>query len=251
MTPLAFAGLSAIVVTAFSIEAALGFGATIVFVSLSSLLLRLPIAEVLPSFVPVNLVLSALIASRSRRDADLRLLFGRIFPAMLLGLPLGMWAFSRLPEAMLRRALGVFLLVLEVLPLVFRDRDRERAAPPAALPATASWGMLGLAGVLHGAFATGGPLVVYVLSRSPIGKATFRGTLSLLWALLAVVLLAKWSWSGFLTTSTLVLSGKLLPSMVVGLVVGDVLHRKVEERHFRGFVNAMLLVFGVILLVRG
>ena len=247
MTPLALVGLSAVVVAAFTVEAALGFGATIVFVSLSSLALGLPLGEVLPSFVPVNLVLSALIAARSRRDADLRLLFGRIFPAMLLGLPLGMWAFSRLPEATLRRALGVFLLVLEALPLLVRDRDRV----PKPLSTPVSWGFLGLAGVLHGAFATGGPLVVYVLSRSPIGKATFRGTLSLLWALLAVVLLSKWSLAGNLTQSSLVLSAQLLPSMVVGLLVGEVLHRKVEERHFRGFVNVMLGVFGVILLVRG
>lgn len=251
MTPLTLAGLSAIVVTAFSIEAALGFGATIVFVSLASLMLRLPLGEVLPSFVPVNLVLSALIAARSRRDADLRLVFGRILPTMLVGLPIGIWAFSRLPEAMLRRALGVFLLLLELLPLVFRDRDRDRDAPVPPLSPAASFGFLGLAGIVHGAFATGGPLVVYVLSRSPLGKAAFRATLSCLWALLAVVLLTKWTWSGSLTTSTLVLSGKLLPSMVVGLIVGDVLHRKVDERHFRGFVNAMLLVFGLILVARG
>lgn len=236
---------------AFTVEAALGFGATVIFVALCSSLLRLPLADVLPSFVPVNLVLSALIAARSRRDADLRLLFLRIFPAMLVGLPFGMWAFSRLPEATLRRALGVFLLSLEALPLVFRDRAGKQPREPKPLPAAASWGFLGLAGVLHGAFATGGPLVVYVLSRSPVGKATFRATLSLLWALLALVLLGKWTLSGNLTKSTLVLSAQLLPSMLVGLFVGEVLHRRVPERHFRGFVNVMLIVFGVILLVRG
>jgi hypothetical protein len=242
--PSTIAALSAVVVVAFTVEAALGFGATVIAVALASSVLRLPLAEVLPSFVPVNLALSTLIAFRSRRDADLRLLGLRILPAMLLGLPLGMWAFASLPESMLRRALGVFLLVLSA-PLLFLPARAPKPLSPAV-----SLGFLGLAGVLHGAFATGGPMVVYVLSRSPASKAVFRATLSLLWAILAVVLLLRWTWSGTLTRSTFVLSAELVPAMAVGLLLGNVVHRRVDERRFRLFVNVMLLVFGVLLLVR-
>lgn len=244
MTGVLLAGLSAVVVAAFTVEATLGFGATVIAVALASSVLRLPLGEMLPSFVPVNLALSTLLAARSFRDADWRLLCLKILPAMLVGLPAGMWAFSSLPEAMLRRGLGAFLLVLSAPLLFLKAREPKPLAP------ALSWGLLGLAGVLHGAFATGGPMVVFVLSRSPVSKATFRATLSLLWALLAVVLLARWTWSGTLTMSTFTLSAQLLPAMLIGLVVGNVIHGKVDERRFRLFVNVMLFVFGLLLLVR-
>ena len=244
MTPGVLAALFAGVVVAFTVEASLGFGATVITVALASSVLRLPLSEVLPSFVPVNLALSLLLALQNRRDADFRLLLRRILPAMLVGLPLGMWAFSALPESLLRRALGLFLLALS-LPLLFLP-----ARAPTPLSPALSLGLLGLAGVLHGAFATGGPMVVYVLSRSPISKATFRATLSCLWALLAVVLLGRWALTGTLTRSTLLLSAALLPAMVMGLVVGNVIHGRVDERRFKVFVNAMIFVFGLILLLR-
>lgn len=244
MTPGVLAALSAGVVVAFTVEASLGFGATVITVALASSVLRLPLSEVLPSFVPVNLALSLFLAFQNRRDADLRLLLLRILPAMLVGLPLGMWAFSALPESLLRRTLGLFLLALSA-PLLFL-----RAREPTPLPRVLSLGLLGLAGVLHGAFATGGPMVVYVLSRSPISKATFRATLSCLWALLALVLLARWVLTGTLTRSTLLLSAELLPAMAIGLVLGNVIHGRVDERRFKVFVNGMIFVFGLILLLR-
>ena len=182
---------------------------------------------------------------RERRAIDRRLLFGRILPAMLLGLPLGMWAIATLPEVTMRRALGIFLLVLEVPPLVLAARTQR------PLGAATSWGLLGLAGVLHGAFATGGPVVVYVLSRSELGKATFRATLSCLWAILAVVLLARWGSSGELTTASFTLAAKLVPALLGGLVAGNWLHGRVDEGRFRTFVSVLLLVFGVLLVVRG
>lgn len=237
------AALAAVVALAFTVESTLGFGATVITVSLGSLFL--PMQSVLPAFVPVNLCLSLVLAARNARHADLRLLVTRIVPGMLLGLPLGMWAFSSLPEPVLRRAFGVFLLLLSI-PMLLGGKG---ATNP--LSRGVSFVLLWLAGVIHGAFATGGPMVVYVLSRSDVGKTAFRATLAFLWAGLAVVLVARFAWGGFLDRERALLSAKLLAPMLVGLVVGNALHGRIAEATFRKAVNGMLLVFGVILVVRG
>ncbi len=235
--------LVAVVALSFAVEATIGFGATVIAVSLGSLFL--PMQWVLPALVPVNLCLSLLLLAKNARHVDVRLLAARVVPSMLLGLPLGMWAFSALPEAVLRRSFGVFLLLLSV-PMVLGARAATRP-----LRGWVSTSLLACAGVIHGAFATGGPLVVYVLARSEAGKAAFRATLAALWAALAVVLVARYAWGGYLDRERALLSAKLVVPMVLGLVAGDALHGRIAEPSFRKAVNGMLLVFGAILVVRG
>ncbi len=117
-----------VVFLAFLVEAALGFGATVVAVALGAFLV--PIPELLAAFVPLNIVLSAYLAVRYRRDIHWRLLMLRIVPLMVAGIPVG-------------------LLLL-------------------------GWG------VVHGAFATGGPMAVFVSGRVLTDKGRFRSTLSTL-----------------------------------------------------------------------
>jgi uncharacterized protein len=240
----AMAPVALVVAAAFTVESCLGFGATILTVALASSVLLVPIGELLPSFVPVNLAMSTYIAVRCLRDANLRLTFTRILPAMLLGLPVGMWAFSSLPELWLRRGLGVFLILLSA-PLLFLPPSEQKPLKPAS-----SLAFLGLAGILHGAFATGGPMVVYVLTRSGLGKAEFRATLAVLWAILAVILVGRWVFDGTLTSAGLVVSAEMIPPMLVGYALGNAIHGRVDEKRFRVSVNAMLLVFGLLLFVR-
>ena len=64
--------LTAIVALAFIVEAASGFGATIVTVALAAQLYAIP--EVLATFIPVNAALSTLIVLRYRHAVDGRLL---------------------------------------------------------------------------------------------------------------------------------------------------------------------------------
>lgn len=244
MTAGALALLLPVVFAAFAVEASLGFGATVIAVALGSF--AMPLGAFLPALVSVNLVLSATIVGRHRDGVDLRVLLGRIVPLMALGLPLGMLLFARADERLLRGLFGALVVVLSSLELLAMRRAPATATRPvAAAPAAA---LLLLGGVVHGAFATGGPMAVYVAGRL-LDKRRFRSTLSALWLLLNAVLLARFVVAGSYDAASARLAALLLVPLVAGLVAGERLHGRIDARRFRLLVFSLLLVAGLVLAI--
>lgn len=249
--------LHVVVFLAFTTESALGFGATVVTVALGSLLL--PLETILPAFVPLNVALSTYLAVRYRRDVELRLLFTRIVPLMALGMPVGFVALRALGGARLTPIFGALVVVLAVVELVRLARASRTTAGddvPAATPTPTPRGelvsgaLLLLAGIVHGAFATGGPLAVYVTGKRLADKARFRATLSALWLLLNAALVITYAATGTLDRATLRTSATLAVSLAAGTIAGELLHHRVPDRAFRLAVFVVLLLAGLILVVR-
>ncbi len=244
--------LIAIVSVAFATEAAIGFGATLITLAVGSLLL--PTTELLYAVLPLNSALSAAVTLRAREHVDGRFLGLRILPWMALGFPIGVIAFTRLPEDVLKRALGGFVLVLAALELVKKLRAPPRAGArdtERPLPRAAALSLLFLGGVVHGAFGTGGPPVVYVCARLMPDKRVFRATLTVLWLLLGLVLVAVHAKGGHIGPGSLRRSAMLVPGLVLGLIGGEIAHRKIPENAFRAVVFAMLALVGAVLAIRG
>lgn len=234
--------LAAVVALAFTVEAAMGFGATVVTVALASLFM--PTSEVLPAFVPLNVVMSGYLVVRGSRFVEGRLLVREVLPAMALGLPIGIVAFRYLDEGLLRLALGAFVVAVSVLEL--RPKAGSRPVGRVVAPL-----LLGLGGVVHGAFGSGGPLVVYVLGRKlSHDKAAFRATLSTLWLVLNVVLLASYAQAGELSAASGLVTAWLAIPLALGLLAGERVHRAVPAHRFRPLVFGLLLVVGLVLIAR-
>ena len=213
--------LVAIVALAFVVEAACGFGATIVTVALAAQLY--PVEQVLATFVPVNAALSAIIVLRYRRAVDVRLLARRVLPLMGGGIAVGLALFQLRGLGFLRVALALFIVAVAAWSLWRRRTGAARGANVALVAA----------GVAHGLFATGGPLVVYALAGALPDKTRFRTTLAALWLPFNGVLITNYVLSGELGADTLRGSLLLLPAVPVGLVIGDWLHHRVSAERFR------------------
>lgn len=242
--------LAVVVLLAFVVEATAGFGATIVTVTLASHFV--PIEEVLAAFLPVNVLLSAYLTLRHWRAVDTRLLLGRVVAWMGPGMGIGIGLFALRGQGWIRTVFAAFVVVLASLELrraLRRGASGDGGAPPALSAPVAAASLVG-AGVVHGLFACGGPMLVYVVGRELADKARFRATLSAVWLLLNLVLLVTYAVSGTLDAGTLRASATMLVSLVVGLVVGEQLHRRLPERAFRIAVFALLLFAGGALLVR-
>lgn len=238
--------LAAVVLVAIVIESAAGFGATIVTVTLGALLL--PLDRVLGAFLPLNVLLSAAVVSRNFRSIDRAVLLRQVLPWMGLGTAVGL-ALSRFRGASwIKIVFAAFVIVLSVSELwAMRRKAEERTAP---LHPAVSVLALSVAGVIHGLFACGGPMVVYVVGRSLTDKAAFRATLSALWLVMNVVLVSTMAWDGSVSRASLATTAALLPSLLLGLWAGDRLHHRLDERTFRLAVFALLLVAALVLLVR-
>lgn len=244
---LTLVALALVVLSAFTVETALGFGATLVTVALGSILL--PIQTLLPALVPLNLALSIWLATRYARAVDTRFLLRRLLPMMALGLPFGIALFRVADASLLKRLFGVFLIVVSSIELRRMRAAKGEAAPPLARPIEVA--MLFAGGVVHGAFATGGPMAVYVTSRAIDDKGAYRATLCVLWAALNVVLLVSFAISGEIDRASTTLSAWLVPSCALGLVLGEIAHRRVPVVMFRAGVFVALALAGVMLVVRG
>jgi uncharacterized protein len=233
-----------VVFAAHTAEAVTGFGGTVIAVALGAQLL--PLDVLLPVLVPVNLLLSLYIVARHYRAVDFNLLGRRILPFMAVGVAVGLAVFNRVQSQSLKLFFGLFVAVLSALELLKFLRRRQSAPKPLAPWQAAAWLVSG--GIIHGIYASGGPLVVYFAGRQIADKKVFRSTLSALWLLTSTVLVVNYTFTGRLTADTLKLSVLLLPALACSLAAGEWLHRRVDARTFRLVIYLLLLTAGVSLV---
>ena len=237
--------LSAILGAGAFVEAVAGFGGTILALSLGARWFG--IEELLAWFLPLNLLLSTALALRGRVAIAGSLLARRILPTIVVGLAVGT-ALSWHIDA--ERARGLFaglVIVVAVVELAASVR-RSAATPVTTLRPAVQGGLLLGAGVVHGVFATGGPLAVAVIGRMLPTKAALRATLAVMWLVLNVIVSARLIARGHLDDASLWISLQLAPAMALGMVAGDLVHRRVGEAGFRKVVAVLLLVTGLLLL---
>jgi hypothetical protein len=201
-----------------------------------------PLGTLLPVIVPLGVTLSAFNAWRLRHHVDRALLVRHILPLMGAGVVIGLAIFERASNATLQRAYGLFVVGVAASEL---SRMRHRKAAVRLLPHAASQGAIFGAGVIHGLFPSGGPLLVWALGRRPIDKAAFRATLSTLWMLLGTALTTAYAWNGRVGRESLAAVALLLPVLAVALVLGDWAHHRLDERRFRVAVYALLVLAGL------
>jgi len=220
-----------------------GFGGTVLALPFVTLLIGLRMA--VPVLVIEAWVLALLIVIEARRHISWPA-FGRLLGFVAIGLPFGIWMSSAVPDKPLKLLLGLFTLVVGLYGLVRPALPTEGGL--AGWRGIAITALLPLGGVIHGAFGSGGPLMVVYCARALSDKSLFRVTMSLLWLALNTVLISQWAVAGTLTVDVLEVAGMCAPFMLAGLALGGPVHYRVDERLFRRVVHAMLAVAAVALL---
>lgn len=217
-----------------------GFGNQIVALPLLALLVGLDAGKT--TLVILGTVMYTLLTIRWHERINLRAL-GLIVLVTGVGLIAGMLLYEILPPRASMLALGTFVLLMGLQPLLLPSLTGR--VPDAA----AKLLLLG-GGIVHGAFTTGGPLLVIYCRRALPDKSEFRSTLGVMWILLNTGLMIGWLISGWpepQMTVRLTLLG--LPFMLAGLVVGERLHHRLDGPAFRTVVNTTLVCNGLILII--
>lgn len=222
-----------------TVQTTAGFGAMLVCVTLGAL--RWPIAELIPLIVPALLVQSVWTVMRNHHQVQWGFLLRRVLPIMLLGMVAAMLLTGRDVSAF-RPLLGGLILALGL-----RELFRRVAGPPPP-PWQSTLGIFG-AGIIHGLFATGGPLLVWSIGRESFTKNQLRTTLNAIWMLLNTVMIGIFVFRHQVTTDTLTRSAWMLPAVGLGLMWGERLHHRVDERYFRKLVWVILCMAAIPLLI--
>jgi uncharacterized membrane protein YfcA len=162
-----------------------------------------------------------------------------------------MYFFRAFDTFFLKKILGCFIIVTSAWQLFLRigKKKMEPQRIPGGIKALPYYGLLVAGGIVHGIFSTGGPLVVIYGSRALPDKGQFRATLCLLWTVLNTVIIGAYLFEGSITPPIVGTTGLLVPFVIFGIVAGEKIHHRLNERIFSIMVFAMLFITGFFLLL--
>ncbi|MFV0413727.1 MAG: sulfite exporter TauE/SafE family protein [Oscillospiraceae bacterium] len=221
-----------------AIQTITGFGGGILTVPFAMLLVGKNLAAGQVNLL--GLPLSLFIACKERAYIRWEYL-AKIVVFMSLGILLGALVQSYLSFTLLYKLYGCFILV-SVGVLALRKEQKPFSPGVDIL-------LLLCAGVIHHFFASGGPLlVVYLMSRLK-QKEAFRATINAAWVPLNILLAIEHWQAGIYTREFFKMSLVLFPALLLGMVVGYLLYRRVSSKIFLVSSYTLLLGIGVYILV--
>jgi len=231
------------------LESALGFGGTVV--ALPVLIILTPTLNI-HTLVPVlalgSIVGSAGIVALGYKDI-VKAEYFRILSWAAIGLPVGFVTSAHAPEDVLRAILGTFIVIVAVANVFKRQNAPNDQQETESLLVRIYLHMTLIAGgIIHGIFATGGPLLVIYGARALRTKGLFRVTLVLVWLSLNIILATGWILNKQIPSAAWPLVAVTIPFIIVAIIVGNVCHHRLPEATFRKAVYFVLLVVGVLLL---
>lgn len=235
--------LALFILLAYTVEAITGFGSLVIALSLGALLL--PISELMPILVPLNVCMTSYLVWRHRQQIHWPTLLRLILPLMLAGTLIGYGLRPWLGDQLLQLLFGALVLWFASRELWRMARNHIATAHPAWLSRSLTLG----AGLTHGLFASGGPLLVYALAGTTLDKGKMRATLLSVWLSLNASLTLLFLFDGSLLPSLHKIIW-YLPILVLGVWAGEFLHHHLNEQRFRQFVYALLVMTGCLLMLK-
>jgi len=232
---------AAVIAAACFVQGLAGFG--IGLVSLAFLPFLMSPAEAIVLITLYAAVFTVVIFIPLRRDFTLRGMT-ELVAGTILATPAGVWLLAGLPPDVLKRLIGLVLLVIVALEWLGLYPERLRGR---------GWGFgAGLAaGLLGGAIGTPGPPVILYAAAQDWSPRTVKANIqAFLIVNQAAILLGYW-WAGLLDREIWRLTWLYAVPAVAGLAAGMLLFNRLDRERFRRVVFAVLFVSGLVLLVRG
>jgi uncharacterized protein len=217
-----------------------GFGFSALLVT--SLSLVMPPAEVVPIALMLEVVASAYLLPKVWQDID-RPFVGWLFLGSLIALPLGVYLLSWLPTVPMRGVLYVICLMAALT--IWRGFKMPDGHGRAHI-----FGAGLVSGVVNGATAMGGLMVVIFLLTGQMAAATMRASLIAYFLVLDIYGTAVIGAENLLTPDVLMRTGIFIPPLLVGNWLG---HRKFigsAPESFRRYTLILLMVLSGIGLLR-
>jgi uncharacterized protein len=226
-----------VLVTHF-LEGITGFGCTVLALPFCVMLVGVKTA--VPVLTVLSLILSSYIVIIDYKNIVWKS-YIKIASFVGLGLPIGMLLFSFLPEDILKKILGVFMILVASRGIYFAFNERAKVKEIGNRMLNF---ILFLGGIIHGAFSAGGPFVVIYATQALKNKSNFRATLSTLWVTLNSIIIIKIALSGAFTPVVMKYFGWSVPFLLAGVLLGNWAHKRIEDRFFTKVVFLVLLVAG-------
>ncbi len=221
------------------IRSATGFGDALLAMPLLVLTVGLQTATPLVAFVASTISLTILV--REWRTLELRGMWRLIF-STFIGIPLGLVLLNFAPEKLAKAILGTLLILYGLYGLsgltLPQIRDEKLA------------GIFGfIAGVLGGAYNTNGPPIVIYGTLRRWSPDYFRVNLQGYFFLTNWLIIVGHGLAGLWTSQVLQLYVYSLPAVVTGILIGEMVNKRIPKAMFSRLVYILLVVIGVLFVV--
>ncbi len=110
--------------------------------------------------------------------------------------------------------------------------------------------LLAAAGIVHGIFVSGGPLLIGYLTRRMKDKASFRATISTVWIVLNSMILVDDIRAGLWNAALMKTQLFAIPFLLIGMYLGGKLYKRMSQHFFMVLTYVLLLISGVTLLIK-
>ena len=215
-----------------------GFGVALVAMALLPSLIGIRVAT--PLVALIALMLEFVLVMYYRQSLQVRAVWN-IALAAVIGTPLGVLFLARVDESVALAILGVVIAGYALYALLGLKMPRLEKSFWAYL-AGLSGGMLG------GAYNTSGPPVIVYADCRSWPPDVFKGNLQGYFIIVSLATVASHVLNGNITIQVWHLFLSALPFMILGIVTGLSLDRKLNPVVFRKVVLILLIVMGIRLM---
>ncbi|MFB4212203.1 sulfite exporter TauE/SafE family protein [Shouchella sp. JSM 1781072] len=226
-----------IVFFASILQAATGFGFSIVATPFL-LFLFVPDVAIQVNLL-VSIVISLFLFIQIRQDVYIPLV-KRLVMGSIIGAPLGVLLLQLVSETVVKASVGILLIlvtILLILPFTMRQTNGRDV------------GIGGLSGTLTASIGMPGPpLLAYFAGVKMTKEQTRATTLAFFLIIYPISFGLQWVTLG-ISGDVWGLVGMALPVVVIGLVVGQLLFKRMNQVLFRNVTYVLLLLAGIGLLV--
>ena len=227
--------LAAAVFVAGMVRGFAGFGTAMVYLPVAGKFLD-PF-EALTTLIAMDMIGPLVNMPRALRDGHRRDLL-RLAAGLVIGLPVGLWALTRVAPEVFRYAVSIAALVLLALLI---GGVRIRGELRGGLVTLAGW----LGGLLGGATGLVGPPVIMLYMAAPHPASVVRANITVYLYIADVLMLGVMAGFGRVVPSALVLGVALAVPYLAGNAVGGRLFRPDAEQVYRMAAWAIIAISAI------
>ena len=216
-----------------------GFGDALIAMPVLVLFIDIKIATPLIALVAFFIAISILIKNWNQVEFKSA---WRLIASSLVGIPIGLWFLDDINENAIKLILGILVLLFATYNL-FKPRLHQLKSEKYA------WIFGFVAGIVGGAYNTNGPPIVIYSSLKKWNPQNFRATLQGYFFTTGILLILSHGIAGNFTNEVLSYFGYCLPAVLIAVIIGARINKKIPVERFHKYIYAILGILGTMLIV--
>jgi len=222
----------------FFVQTVVGFAGSLIALPILLIGLKLPDAI---AYISIFYLFSSIsLVYKEWKNID-KSVIGKLSIPSIIGVLVGIFALTYSQPVILKRALGVFILIY-VAYVIIGKIDLKLGKKGIML-----FGVVG--GFFSGIFSTGGPLYVIAVKNSVEEVKIFRATMIGVLALITFVRLPSLAIGGVLNSGHLKMSLIIFPIFILAQFLGNYFFLKINEVLFKKVLLGLLSLSGTALIL--